>query len=98
MPSAIERLVAPVASEKPTLLEKVDWPMPPNRPDRPVQIPPAAIPPLTDFMSVRRQSASFIFWHRVRSPTPFRVDAKAATRKAGSTARLNDNPAAARCG
>ena len=33
---AIKRLVAPVARERPTLLEKVDWPIPPSKPDRPV--------------------------------------------------------------
>ena len=89
---AIERLVAPVASERPTLLEKVDWPIPPSKPDSPVPIAPAKIPPLTDCMSVRFQSASLIFWQRVKSPTLFKVEARLAMRNAGSRARSNDQP------
>ena len=89
---AIDRLVAPVASERPTLLENVDWPIPPSKPDRPVPIAPAKIPPLTDCMSVRFQSASLIFWHRVKSPTLFKVEARLAMRNAGRRARSNDQP------
>ena len=89
---AMERLVAPVARERPTLLEKVDWPIPPSRPDRPVPIAPAKIPPLTDCMSVRFQSASLIFWHRVKSPTHLIVEARLAMRNAGRRARSKDQP------
>jgi len=38
-------------------------------------------------MSVRFQSASLIFWQRVRSPTLFSVEARLAMRKAGSSER-----------
>src|SRR5215510_12375949 len=87
---AIERLVAPVASERPTLPEKVDWPNPPSKPDRPVPIAPAKIAPLTECISVRFQSASLIFWQRVRSPTLFKVEAKLAMRNAGKRTRSKD--------
>src|SRR5688572_31706251 len=73
---AIWRLVAPVAIERPTLLEKVDWPTPPKRPASVVPTDSARIPPLADFKSVRFHSRSLAFWHRVRSPTLLRVDAR----------------------
>ena len=89
---AMDRLVAPVARERPTLLENVDWPIPPSKPDRPVPIAPAKIPPLTDCMSVRFQSASLIFWQRVKSPTLFKVEARLAMRNAGRKARSTAQP------
>jgi hypothetical protein len=74
------------------LLEKVDWPIPPSKPDRPVPIATAEIPPLTDCMSVRFQSASLIFWQRVKSPTAFKVDARLTMRNAGSRVRSKNQP------
>src|ERR1700753_692662 len=71
---AMIRLVAPVARESPTLLEKVDWPNPPNRPESTEQIPPAKIPPLISFISVRFHCASLIFSQNVRSPTVLRIE------------------------
>jgi hypothetical protein len=74
------------------LLEKVDWPIPPSRPDSVVPMAPAEIPPPTDCMSVRFQSASLAFWQRVKSPTAFKVEARLAMRNAGSRARSKDQP------
>jgi hypothetical protein len=95
---AIWRLVAPVAIERPTLLEKVDWPTPPKRPTSVVPMEAARIPPLTDFKSVRFHSRSLAFWHNVRSPTLLRVDARQAMKNAGNNAMSNDQPVYGRCG
>src|SRR6266568_1766062 len=77
---AIARLVTPVAIDKPTLLENVDCPTPPITPDSVVPMDPAKIPPATDFMSVRFQWLSLIFWHKVRSPTVFSTELRLAIR------------------
>lgn len=82
------RLVAPVARENPTLLEKVDWPNPPSRPESTEQIPPARIPPLMSFISVRFHCASLIFSQKVRSPTVLRIEQTLAIMKGRVIAKL----------
>src|ERR1700761_5124375 len=82
------RLVAPVATESPTLLEKVDWPSPPRKPDNTEQRPPARIPPLIFFISVRFHWASLIFSQNVRSPTVLRMEQTLAIMKGKVMPRL----------
>src|SRR5208282_5094654 len=91
-------LVTPVASDNPTLLETVFCATPPDNPENSVPSPFAIIPPLIDFMSVRFQSASLIFWQRVRSPTVFRFAVKHAIRKGAIIETRKEMPAATRCG
>src|SRR5262245_34106423 len=95
---AMARLVAPVAIERPTLLEKVDCPIPPINPARVVPADPARIPPATDFMSVRFHLLSLIFWHRVRSPTVFSTELRLAIRKGARNAKLKVIPTGKRWG
>src|SRR5580700_11798126 len=85
---AITRLVAPVAIESPTLLENVDCPTPPNTPDKAEQIPPARIPPLTSFISVRFHSESLIFSQSVKSPTVLSIEQTLAIRNGSIISNL----------
>src|SRR6202167_4072777 len=98
MGSAIDLLVTPVASDKPTLLETVLCATPPTSPENNVPKPFARIPPLMDFMSVRFQSASLIFWQRVKSPTVFRLAVRLAIRNGASIETRNEIPVATRWG
>jgi hypothetical protein len=66
------------------LPDAVFWPIPPSRPEIALPKPLVKTPPLTDFMSVRFQSASFAFWQSVVSPTLFRLAVSVAIRNAGS--------------
>src|ERR1700689_5521613 len=84
----IIRLVATVARESPTLLEKVDWPNPPSRPESTEQIPPARIPPLMSLISERFHRASLIFSQNVRSPTVLRMEQTLAIMKGRVMAKL----------
>src|ERR1700733_4172320 len=94
MGSAMALLVTRVASDKPTLLETVFCATPPASPENNGARPFARIPPLMDFMSVRFQSASLIFWQRVKSPTVFRLAVRLAIRNGASLEARNDIPAA----
>src|ERR1700761_960203 len=90
--NAMTRLVAPVAIVSPTLLENVDCPTPPPKPARVVQIAPARMPPDTDFMLVRFQFASLVFWQSVRSPVLFSVEQRPAMRNGSKREKRNANP------
>ena len=89
---AMLRLVAPVAMDRPTLLENVDWPSPPPIPAAVVHSAPASMPPETGFISVRFQSASLIFSHSVRSPTVFKIELTLAIRKGITRLQLTAAP------
>src|SRR4029450_6254224 len=88
----IRRLVAPVAMERPTLAVEGDCPMFPTPPDNRTPHASARMPPLIDFISGLFHSASFTFWHVVKSPTALSDEANAVIRKGTSNAPLKDQP------
>src|ERR1700723_410650 len=96
--SAINRLVVPVASDNPTLLDTVFCATPPVKPENSVPSPLAKMPPLMDLMSVRFQSASLIFWQSVMSPTVFKLAVKQAITNGATSERRNERPETTRCG
>src|SRR5580704_45448 len=96
--SAIDRLVVPVASDNPTLLDTVFCATPPVKPENSVPRPLARMPPLMDFISVRFQSASLIFWQRVISPTVFKLAVKQAITKGATSESRKLRPETTRWG
>src|SRR5580658_2761660 len=96
--SAIDLLVVPVASDNPTLLDTVFCATPPDKPENKVPRPLAIIPPLMDFISVRFQSASLIFWQSVKSPTVFRLAVKQAIRNGAISENRKLSPETTRWG
>ena len=86
----IRRLVAPVATDTPTLLEEVDIPNPPSMPDNMHPIPSASKPPLMLFMSACVQASSLTFWAVIKSPMLFKLEAKEAIRKGTNEDRSKD--------
>src|SRR5215470_10121094 len=88
----IRRLVAPVAMDRPTLALEVDCPMVPTPPDNITPQASARMPPLIDVISGLFHSASFTFWHVVKSPTALSDEANAVTRKGTNSPTLKDQP------
>jgi hypothetical protein len=68
-----QRLVAPEALLRATLLAEVSEAMPPRSPDKATQTESASRPPLMRLMSGCFQSSSFTFSHIIKLPKDFRA-------------------------
>ncbi len=90
---AIQRLVAPVAADNPTLLAEVSTAAPPRKPPAKTLTASAKSPLPTLLTSASRQSSSLIFWQVIRLPKDFRLahkdTIKNGTTRDQSKAKLN---------
>ena len=68
-----QRLVAPEARLRATLLAEVSEAMPPRSPDMVTEIESASSPPPMRLMSGSFQSSSFTFSHIIKLPKDFRA-------------------------
>ena len=97
-PMPICRLVAPVATVRPTLPELVVCPIVPSRPPLIVPNPSASSPSPTDLMSSRFQPSSFTFWQVVRLPMVLMLEHNAAIRNGANKAGSKRKPTWLRLG